>query len=106
MMKRLRAPEHQTATAAAPATANPAPSTQENPQSPPEASVAPLTTAESKAPAAEIPSTHPEPVTDTPEPPADPVPQIPIAEQLDPTSRCNGEASAGPATDTGEEPSG
>ncbi|KAA0707548.1 CaM kinase-like vesicle-associated protein 1G5z [Triplophysa tibetana] len=106
MMKRLRAPEHQTATAAAPATANPAPSTQENPQSPPEASVAPLTTAESKAPAAEIPSTQPEPATDTPEPPADPVLQVPTAEQLDPTSRCNGEASPGPASDTGEEPSG
>lgn len=106
MMKRLRAPEHQTGTAVAPAATTPAAGTQENPQSPPEASVAPLSTAESKGPAAEIPSAQPEVVTDAPEPPVEPVQQIPAPEQPDPTSRCNGEASAVPPSDTCKEPSG
>lgn len=114
MMKRLRAPEHQTAApaagaAAVPGAPNPADGAQENAQTTSEASTAPSSTAESnsmstEAPAAEAPSD--EIVAAAVQPPAEPVLHAPAPEQPDPTSRCNGEALAPLPSDTGEEQSG
>ncbi|XP_016114136.1 caM kinase-like vesicle-associated protein [Sinocyclocheilus grahami] len=108
MMKRLRAPEHQTA-AAVPGAPNPAAGAQENPQAPSEASTAPSSTAESnststEAPAVEAPSAEAMAATD--QPPVEPVLHAPAPEQPDPTSRCNGEALAPLPSDTGEEQMG
>ncbi|XP_059385734.1 caM kinase-like vesicle-associated protein [Carassius carassius] len=110
MMKRLRAPEHQTAEAAAvPGAPNPAAGAQENPQAPSEASTAPSSTAESnsmstEAPNVEAPSA--EAMAATVQPPAEPVLHAPDPERPDPTSRCNGEALSPLPSDTGEEHSG
>ncbi|KAK2874065.1 hypothetical protein Q8A67_021218 [Cirrhinus molitorella] len=111
MMKRLRAPEHQTAAGAAaiPGAPNPAAGAQENPQAPSEASTALSSTAESnststEAPAVEAPSA--EAVATAVQPPAEPVVHAPAPEQPDPTLRCNGEALAPLPSDTGEEQSG
>nr|XP_055040481.1 caM kinase-like vesicle-associated protein isoform X1 [Misgurnus anguillicaudatus] len=97
MMKRLRAPEHQTTTATVPG-ANPAAGTQENPQAPPEASAAASNIAASaEPPGAGALCTNPEAAKDAT-----------ASEQQDPTSRCNGDTSSTlpSATDTSEEPSG
>ncbi len=104
-MKRLRAPEHQTAApAAAPDAPNPAAGAQENPQAPSEASTAPSSTAESNSMSTEAPAV--EAAAAVTQPPAEPVLHAPAPEQPDPTSRCNGEALAPLPSDTGEEQSG
>ncbi|XP_051529440.1 caM kinase-like vesicle-associated protein [Myxocyprinus asiaticus] len=117
MMKRLRAPEHQTAPAEAavarPDAANSAAGAQKYPQVPLEASTAPSSTAESHSagtepPAVDAPpSSDPEAVAAAAQPPTEPILYVPAPEQPDPTLRCNGEALAPlpPATDTGEEQS-
>ncbi|KTG44229.1 hypothetical protein cypCar_00022155 [Cyprinus carpio] len=100
MMKRLRAPEHQTATpAAAPDAPNPAAGAQENAQAPSEASTAPPSTAESNSTSTEAPAVEAAA-------PAESVLHTPAPEQPDPTPRCNGEALAPLPSDTGEEQSG
>lgn len=106
MMKRLRAPEHQTTAAAAavPEVANPAAGAQENPQPPSEASTAQSSTAESHSASTEAPVV--EAVAAAAPPPAEPVLHVPEPEQPDPTSRCNGEALDSLPSDTGEEQSG
>uniref|UniRef100_A0A8C2GJQ2 CaM kinase-like vesicle-associated protein n=1 Tax=Cyprinus carpio TaxID=7962 RepID=A0A8C2GJQ2_CYPCA len=111
MMKRLRAPEHQTAAAAAavPGAPNPAAGAQENPQALSEASTAPSSTAESNSTSTEAPAveaSNAEAMAATVQPPAEPVLHAPAPEQPDPTSRCNGEALAPLPSDTGEEQSG
>uniref|UniRef100_A0A8C1XKJ5 CaM kinase-like vesicle-associated b n=1 Tax=Cyprinus carpio TaxID=7962 RepID=A0A8C1XKJ5_CYPCA len=100
MMKRLRAPEHQTATpAAAPDAPNPAAGAQEKAQAPSEASTAPSSTAESNSMSTEAPGVEAAA-------PAESVLHTPAPEQPDPTPRCNGEALAPLPSDTGEEQSG
>ncbi|NP_956744.1 caM kinase-like vesicle-associated protein [Danio rerio] len=115
MMKRLRAPENQTAAATAPAAeaaaaspseADPAAGAQETPQAASEASTAPSSTAESLSASIEVPAVEPanaEAASAAVQPPAEPVVHVPEPEQPVPTSRCNGEA---PALDTVEEQSG
>ncbi|XP_039530131.1 caM kinase-like vesicle-associated protein [Pimephales promelas] len=104
MMKRLRAPEHQAAgAAAAPEVANPAAGAQENPQAPSEASTAQSSTAESPSASTETPVV--EAAAAAAPPPAEPVLHVPVPEQPDPTSRCNGEALDSLPSYTGEEQS-
>ncbi|XP_067243274.1 caM kinase-like vesicle-associated protein [Chanodichthys erythropterus] len=113
MMKRLRAPEHQTAApaaaAAVPDAANPAAGAQENPQAPSEASTAQSSTAESNSASTEAPvveAANAEAVAAAAPPPTEPVLHVPAPEQPNPTSRCNGEALDSLPPDTGEEQSG
>lgn len=106
-MKRLRAPEHQNTDPAAPASAgasNPAGGGQENLQAPAEASTAPAgtTAPENNTAIPSAASAEAQVPAATANPPAEPAQPASAAEQAEanPSSRCNGEATASPPSAT------